>query len=827
MSHNPILILVNSANPVVLSFSAAMGIFSISYLPSLLPLWVLILAFIFAAIFLYRYNLPLLFFFAGIVYGGLYAYWLVNQLWPVEFNNQHFVVAGKVVDLPQTVDSIQRFNFVLENVENNRGESIPLLTDKVKGKKVSLSWRQHSWLKSNEPENASTTEDIVPIIKAGDRWQFEVKLRRPRGFVNPAGFDYQLYLLQQKIIASGYVKRSIHNKHLGNICSNVINLANTSCLRQTLSKTLKDRFNESENIGLLSGLLIGDRQLISSEQWSLLRNTGTIHLLAISGLHIGLAALIGLWFGQFLMRLYQFISEFSGRLFEGALPYGGQYLPALFSLLFAVVYSLLAGLSLPTQRALVMIAIFHLCSMCYRKISPWLLLSSALFVIALLDPLSIRSPGFWLSFLAVATLLLAFNQYLRLPESEGSSFNSIKRSIFSLCKAQVIITFGLFLPSIMLVQGISLSSPLANIIAVPLVSLITVPLLLVGLMFSPFIADFSYWLFSIADHSLHYLLIYLDWIQINVAGFWYFDFGEVNPPTLIFAILGLIYMFLPRGFPAKYLALFCFLPIFFADMTRPRLNVIFLEVGQGTAVVVEIKNHQLVYDTGKQFSPRFSSGQHIIAPYLLQGGNSDIDSLIVSHGDSDHAGGVEGLLSLIKIGKLYSGQPHKTGGEQCIAGQSWQWDGLVFSILWPTSEYLSKTKVGFNSNNLSCVLLIEYGEYHFLLTGDIEKSVEKRLLALYPERLKNITVVLAPHHGSNSSSHSNWVNHLQAKYAIVTAGYTNAYGHPHPHVLERYHRAGTEIEHTGNSGAIGFTINDDGFLSVRRWREYEKRYWYD
>jgi competence protein ComEC len=279
--------------------------------------------------------------------------------------------------------------------------------------------------------------------------------------------------------------------------------------------------------------------------------------------------------------------------------------------------------------------------------------------------------------------------------------------------------------------------------------------------------------------------------------------------------------------PAKYLGFTCFLPIFLPNLAQPVLNIHFLEVGQGTAVVVETKNHQLVYDTGKKFSQRFDSGKHIVAPYLLQAGHSHIDTLIISHGDSDHAGGVKGLSSLIEVGNVYSGQPTKTDGEQCVAGQSWQWDGLHFSVLWPSLDYLSKLYGEVKSNNLSCVLLIEYGEYRFLLTGDIEKSVEKRLLALYPERLQNMTIVLAPHHGSGSSSHNNWVNHLQAKYAIVSAGYTNAYGHPHPRVVERYQRVNSEVEHTGNRGAIGFTVNADGLLSLRRWREVEKRYWYD
>ncbi len=802
--------------------SAVLGIFSVSYFP-FLPngtaiLWIAVLLFILLPFlfFIFRRHkiLPTVFFvvFAGLAYGIYYGYWITKSQLVSEVDGETFLITGTVIGLPYKNTKSQRFNFRIDTIQAiDKAIDSTLLTN-MQGKKISLAWYS----------TYSKPSQVIPNIKTGDHWRLRVKLRRPRGFVNPAGFDYQLYLLQQRIMATGYVKNSEANQYLYHQCDNII----IDCWRyqlreQFISLEKTEEASGQLTLGPLIGLLIGDRQFISTEQWQLLKDTGTVHLLAISGLHIGLAALIGFIVGKFFMRLWQLL------FFSHA-----HWFPPVISFIFALSYSLLAGLSLPTQRALIMIAIFHMAILFYRKLSPWVLLGVALFGVALLDPLSIQSQGFWLSFLAVSSLLFVFNGYTsshkRIKEGNTGllllSIYRLKIRFFEFLKAQWVITLGLLMPSILLLQGTSLSSPIGNLVAVPLVSIITVPLLFLSLISSIFSDDVMQFFYSYAASSVEYLFVYLEWVRGIASGFWYFDFGELHLSNILIASVGLIWLLLPRGIPGRWLGLICLLPLFLPIKEQSALRITFFDVGQGTAIVVETTNHQLVYDAGKQYSERFNVGQHILAPYLFQRGYKDIDHLMVSHSDGDHAGGVDGLLSVIDAEEFYSGEPYKTGGSQCHAGQSWHWDDVYFSVIWPTERFLSEADLSTKDNNYSCVLLIRHKKEAILLAGDIEKNVEKQLLKRvdFP---KSISLLSTPHHGSQTSSHKNWVRHLQPGYAVFSAGYLNSYGHPHPNVLNRYQRAGAEILSTAIDGAIVFSINNNGW-DIKKWREYQRRYWY-
>lgn len=571
-------------------------------------------------------------------------------------------------------------------------------------------------------------------------------------------------------------------------------------------------------LGPLLGLAIGDRQWMADEQWELLRETGTVHLLAISGLHIGLAAMLGFVIGQLAVRLTVLL-----------LPYGWvsypqlRFIPLILSLLFAMFYSFLAGLSVLTQRALIMIVVVHGFMLFYRRANPWFVLSCALCVVAACYPLSIHTAGFCLSFGAVGLLLFSFSGY-RHRFFNRMGFEVLNRfftSIFSLLKAQWCLGVGLFLPSIIFLQGVSFSAAIANLIAVPLVSLITVPLLLLALIENPLSIDISIVAFDYAGESIALLLAVLTLIQQLPLGFWYATVGDISAATLLLSLLGVLWLLAPRGIPLRWLSLFCFLPLFFPLKDNSALRLTFLDVGQGTAIVIETKSHQLVYDTGRNFSEGFNAGEHIIAPYLLRQGYRQIDTLMISHSDNDHVGGHSGLRKLIGIEQTYSGEVQHTGGAQCEAGQNWAWDGVEFSVLWPTEAAIKQSDI--NKNNASCVLLIHYGEHTVLLAGDIEQSVEEQLLAVLPE---NISILLVPHHGSRTSSDLPWVNHVQPDYAVMTAGYRNAYGHPHPAVVRRYHQVGATVFNTADDGAIRITVDDNQALLIERWRYQYRRYWY-
>jgi competence protein ComEC len=784
--------------------SITLGIFCVSYLPALPRFISLIFLFACALLALTYRRWLLLLFLIGVYYGVAYGYYIVNQQLPVALDDHIFIVKGEVVGLPQYADTSQRFHFRVDTITALDANDQPLANE-LPSKKIALSWYQ-----TRNKKNQSNTV----LVNTGELWQFTVKLRRPRGFVNPAGFDYHLYLLQQKIMATGYVRDAASNQRIVTKCK--VWLPN--CWRASLRDSMANRLQESSVQGPLMGLLIGDRQLMSAQQWQLLRDTGTIHLLAISGLHVGLAASLGFLVGRFLYRLWQIFYPCRQRFY---------YFPSLLSIVFAVVYGLLAGFSLPTQRALIMVAVFHFLVILYRRVSPWLLLTLALFFIALLDPLSIRSQGFCLSFLAVAILLFIFSGYLVNTMGEYLWPKKIAQVLKGFLKAQWGIGIGLLLPGIVLLQGLSLSAPLANIVAIPLVSIITVPALLLATVVLPISVLLSDFFLRIAELSLRYLFFLLEKIEAILGGFWYFNYPQPSYLSLLLASLGVLWLLMPKGIYYRYLAVFCFLPLFFPLRDTPALRVTFLDVGQGTAVAVETPKHRLVYDAGRQFSERFNGGEHIVAPYLLQQGYNTIDRLLISHSDMDHAGGVSGLLSIITATDIMAGEPKRTLGRQCYAGQTWQWDQVHFSVLWPTLTFLEQVGQGSGNNNYSCVLLIRYGETSFLLTGDIEAAVEKQLLQ-DNSAPTNVAVLLIPHHGSRTSSSGEWVRSLAPRYAIATAGFHNPYGHPRADVLQRYYQIDSHILHTGQQGALRFTVlNENGDLQIERWRTDYSRYWFD
>jgi competence protein ComEC len=559
--------------------------------------------------------------------------------------------------------------------------------------------------------------------------------------------------------------------------------------------------------------------------------------LAISGLHIGLAAVIGAFVGRSLMRLIGIFRPFT---------LGLRVLPAIFSIVIALTYSLLAGMSLPTQRALIMVMVYQCCVLFGYRISPWLLLSVALSGIAIIDPLAVQSAGFWLSFVAVAVLLYGFVGYQR-PQ-----YPLIYRYCIQGIKAQWLLTLGLLLPGLFWLQGASLNAPLVNVLAIPWVSFVVVPLIFILLalfcvqvLWSAIsdvliLQEVIEWVFYSVHRSVSYLIDGLMAIDQFSSGFWYPVIPQPTPSAISLGVIGITYVLSPKGVPYRWCGLLLLLPVCLPIKDAVVLSATFLDVGQGTAVVIETKNHRLVYDTGRRFSDRFNTGEHIIAPYLRSIGVSTIDSVIVSHADADHAGGLSGLLKSVNVdGNIFSGEPNaiNVGSnitvQQCYQGQQWLWDGVDFRVLWPSLDYVDsarqrdKNDNSYKSNNLSCVLLISYEEKHILLTGDIEKRAEYRLLDA-SNLPKAIDIMLVPHHGSKTSSSDGLLRRLQPSFVVATAGYNNQYRHPHPAIVERYSDISAEFINTALFGAVKFTIpNQGGKWHLGKWRKIKKRYWFD
>ncbi|MGH1485006.1 MAG: DNA internalization-related competence protein ComEC/Rec2 [Cellvibrionaceae bacterium] len=792
-------------------FCITLGIFSVSYFPWLPNLIVLLIAapLICLALFYYRYFC-ILALCIGATYSIVWGHITIGQQLPVHLDGKSFFVEGTVVGLPHSFHNkkgqhVNKFQLKIKYIVHSHLDTSNLPVTGMENKKIALS-------------QYSSAHSPLSHIKTGDYILAKVKLKRPRGFVNPANFDYQLHLLQQNIMATGYVRKNQLNQKVDNRC----HMFFIDCWRDQLRYKFLAVFDKHKELaelkdmrGLALGLLVGDKQLMSKEQWSLLKDTGTIHLLAISGLHIGLMAVIGFFLGRFFTKLFQILHPISCL----------HWLPSVLSILFATLYSCFAGFSLPTQRALIMVVVYHLFLIFYRKANPWLLFVVSLLIVAVVSPLSVHSQGFWLSFLAVAVLIFGFSGYRVKWRPDMGYLQKLYLPITGLVKAQWLITIGLFLPGILLLQGVSLSAPLANIIAVPFVSLITVPLLFLSaflLFFSESLFVEVLYLTTVSLEILSFLLQKIQWLSLE---FWSLGSAYLSLLGAAVIAIGIISFILPKGFFPRYIGLFCLFPLLTVNNSMEDLiRLTFLDVGQGTSVVVETKDHQLVYDTGRYYSERFDTGQHIIAPYLIHHGYQDIDLLVVSHSDHDHSGGTAGLLSLIDAHQYYSGEPDSSNSIQCQAGQQWQWDEINFSVLWPTAEFLqSKNR---SSNNMSCVLLIEVHGQTILLTGDIEEKVEREMLKLYPFE-NNIDIILIPHHGSQTSSHLQWVKTLKPLYSIATAGYKNRYNHPDKTVVERYSNEGSKVLATATEGALQFRLNTDRQWHIQGWRKDYSRYWYD
>lgn len=767
------------------------GVFTIGFLPALPN------AFVFIALisccflgFFKPLRLPAVFC-LGAVYGSVFGFLLLQGQLPKSLDRHIFVVTGYVEGLPEykPMGQQQRHRFQL------RLQSIVLAENQAQvqglvSRKILLSWYQ--------PLNQAAVE-----IQPGQLWQLRVKLKRPRGFVNPGGFDYQLWLLQQGVMARGYVRQDEHNALLSAHCT----AQPIDCWRLAVRDKLTGLGEGLTSLGPLLALAMGDRSLVSADHWQLFKQTGTAHLMAISGLHIGLAAGFGFVLGGVLIRVM-------GIVFRAE--HQWRWLPDILSLTIAATYSLLAGLSLPTQRALLMLALAHIARFLFYPMNPWLLLCLALGAISLLDPLAATQSGFWLSFVAVAVLIYHFHGY-----SERGPLNWKQRSLL-LVKTQCLLSLAMVPLGLIFLQGLSLVGPVANLIAVPVLSFVIVPLLFLSMLLLLLSRPAAESLLKLTDTLFTYLLDGLQWLNHDQSGFYEISTGPLSLLPLVLAGLGIILLLSPKGLRIRYLGLCCLLPLCFPPSKPQSLRVSFLEVGQGTAVVVQTADHLLVYDTGRRFSERFDSGQHIVAPYLLQQRYKGIDTLVISHGDGDHAGGAQGLLSLLPAKHILAGEPDRTGGKQCIQGEQWQWDGVHFEVVWPDAESVGAPVLD-NSNNASCVLLIRWQDKTVLLAGDIEASVEKKLLS----RLPAVDVLLVPHHGSRSSSHEQWVNHLRPRFSVFSAAYKNSYGHPHKTVVERYRRIGSTILLTSESGAIRLSASPQRDWALEKWRQNHARYWYD
>ncbi len=626
--------------------------------------------------------------------------------------------------------------------------------------------------------------DPEALPRPGELWSLTVRLKPAAGMRNPVGFDYGAWLFRAGIGATGYVKRWPAPRLEADIAGPV----------EKARRWLAGRMEHLEPLpgaGMLRAVTLGIRDRVDTVQATAFRTTGTAHLFAISGLHVGLVS-------GFVFLLVRRLWRLSARLCQR---YPAPRAAALAGLLAAAVYAALAGFSLPTQRALLMIAVLHAGPLTGRRTSSVHAFSMALLAVLLLDPLAVGGPGFWLSFGAVFFLWL-------IARSDGQGEGSRLAVIVRALRTQWLLSLAMVPLTVVLFQQVQWLAPLANLVAIPVFGMLILPGALIGLLLLA-VHPTLFWPWWLSGRLAEALAGFLQWLAALPLA----EYHWSPAPEAIAWMTGLVLMLLsPAGLPGRRLALLWSLPVLFPAAHAPqpgRFDLVLLDVGQGVAAVVRTARHALVYDTGWRSPSGFDTGRAVVLPWLRRQGVAQVDVMIVSHGDLDHRGGARSIDRAMPVCRLFTSAPERIYWRpvtRCRAGQAWHWDGVRFEMLAPTGEE--------NGNDASCVLAVEAANgQRLLLAGDIERRSERRLVRRVRDLAADVLVV--PHHGSGTSSSPGFVRAVRPRHALVPAGRFNRYRLPAPEVLARYRRIGSRVRVTGIDGAIACRLGGPGPVSCR------------
>ena len=718
---------------------------------------------------------------AGLL-GFSYAAWIaharLSDNLPDAWQGKNITLTGVVAEMPRLHERGKRFVFDVESVQT-AGAHVP--------HRIQLATYDGD---TNSPLD----------IHAAERWSLTVRLKQPHGTSNPNNFDFEAWALERDIRATGYVYTKADNQRLAQPRFKPSYFIER--LRETLRARFKTTLGDAPYSGILSALAIGDQSAISAPQWQLFARTGVNHLMSISGLHITMLASFAFAITYWLWR----------RSVTLMLHFPARKAAALVGLFAALCYTLLSGFEIPAQRTLYMLATFAMMLLFSRNVATSQMLAAALMVVLLADPWAVLSPGFWLSFGAVALIFYV-------------TANRIGRSgwLKEYASVQWAMTIGLIPPLLVLFQQLSLVSPIANAFAIPLVSLLVVPLTLLGTL------PIFDWMLFIAHQVMTLCMWMLEVLSTLPHAVW----TQHTPPvwSLFAGVIGAALILAPRGFPMRWTGIILLLPMFMNTHPTPAENTVRLtvfDVGQGLSVAVQTRSHNLLYDTGPDFAGDADSGNRILMPALRAQGIDKLDGLILSHDDIDHIGGTTSMLQVMPVAQITSSlrddHPlliNSVNHRHCADGQKWQWDGVSFEILHPAVEAMGGGKS--HDNELSCVLRISIGTQHVLLVGDIEKHSEARLLQHHADKLQS-TLLVAPHHGSKSSSSQAFVEAVAPRFVIYSTGYRNRFHHPHPEIVKRYSDQGVEAMRSDEDGAILIAINAEG-VQVERYRKTHRRYW--
>ncbi|MFN7445614.1 MAG: DNA internalization-related competence protein ComEC/Rec2 [Curvibacter sp.] len=710
-------------------------------------------------------------------------------------------VTGRIGAMPQFGVDSTRFRFIVEQAElDGHDVRVP--------QQLMLSW--YGGLRS---EDGAAPEPYMraPGLQAGDRWQFNVRLRAPHGARNPGGFDFELWLWEQGLQATGYVRtgrRDPPPQRLGASSAHPIESARQSvrdAISQRAPATTDSPRDEARfrALGIVAALVTGDQQAIARSDWDVFRATGVAHLMSISGLHITLFA----WLAA---RLLRSLWRASPRL---CLLYPAQHAGLLGGLLLAAAYALFSGWGVPAQRTVLMLATVSVLRLSARRWpwpQLWLLIAA---VVLVADPWALLQPGFWLSFVAVGVLFAGAGT----SQDEGGATPRLRERVQGLLREQLLISLALAPLSLLFFGQVSLVGLLANLLAIPWVTLLVTPLALLGALWGT-LWDAAAW----AVLGLNAVLqVMADWplatYSVAKAPLW----------AGIAGVLGGLLLVLRMPWSLRLCGLPLLLPVLLWQPRSPepgQFELLAADIGQGNAVLVRTASHALLYDAGPRHANDSDAGQRVLVP-LLRAQGVQLNMLVLSHRDSDHIGGAAAVMgaqpqaalltSLDADHELLAGRD----AERCSAGQSWEWDGVRFEVLHPQAADYERAR---RSNTLSCVLRIGNGGRAALLAGDIEKAQEAKLVAA-GANLK-ADWLLVPHHGSKTSSTPGFLDAVSPQVAVFQTGYRNRYGHPATEVMTRYTDRSVRVLDSPRCGAAQWHSAEP--TQLRCERRDQPRYWH-
>ena len=749
----------------------------------------------------------------GFIWAATFAAYRLSDELPLDWQQKSITIVGVIASLPEVTERGERFKFDVESVLTKNAK-IP--------RHISLNfYRNVAYTKlENAPKNSIDKTNFTHAagLKVGQRWQFTVRLKRPHTLYNPHGFDFEAWALAENMRATGTIHNNSGYKKLDNFVYKPSYIIEN--VREKVGNYISQTLANMPYAGVIRALVIGDDSQISATDWNIYFRTGVNHLMSISGLHITMLAGLAFSIAGFIWRRFPSL----------VMRMPTRKAATIVGLVIAVLYALLAGMSVPTQRTLYMLLTFALALLFGKNLAISRALAIAVVVVVLIDPWAVIAPGFWLSFAAVA--LIGYVTAGRLKP-----LSAFKTAL----STQWAITLGLLPLLVALFGQVSIISPIANAFAIPVISLLVVPLAILGsMMHVDFILQAAHFILQLCMQGLSWLSTLPTWQQ-------------PAPPiwTLFVALIGIIWLLLPRGFPQRWLGFILLLPLFFvqpAQLALGEMQATVLDVGQGLSVVIKTKNHTFLYDAGPSFSAQSDAGSRVVIPFLRGEGIKKLDGFMVSHNDADHSGGAASVLAQLPVNWLASSFDTtalsvEKRSIKCVAGQYWVWDKVTFEVLYP--KLASYQDAGLTDNNKSCVVKVTSQFGSLLLTGDIEKEAENSLLndalqtnsdkGLVNEGLINKSpinqlksdILIAPHHGSKTSSTVEFVQAVGAKHIIFTVGYLNRFKHPKPLIEKRYEESGALTYRSDYQGALTINFMQATSVSIKALRQSQPRYWHD